>query len=47
MVKWLIGKGVDKNKLSSEGFGQDRPIGDNKTDEGRKENRRVEFHVEM
>lgn len=47
VVKWLIGKGVDKNKLSSEGFGQDRPIGDNKTDEGRKENRRVEFHVEM
>jgi len=47
VVKWLTSHGVDKNKLSSEGFGQDRPIADNNTDAGRTENRRVEFHVEM
>ena len=35
--------GQHARKLSSEGFGPDRPIGVNETEQGRKNNRRVEF----
>jgi outer membrane protein OmpA-like peptidoglycan-associated protein len=31
--------------LTSVGFGAAKPIGTNQTDEGRRENRRVEFHI--
>ena len=44
--KTLIKAGVDKRTLSSEGFGLEKPIEDNGTDEGRAANRRVEFHIE-
>ncbi len=44
--KVLIKAGVDKHKLSSEGFGLEKPIEDNATDTGRAANRRVEFHIE-
>ncbi|MEO6572347.1 MAG: OmpA family protein, partial [Polyangiaceae bacterium] len=44
--KALIKAGVDKHKLSSEGFGLEKPIEDNSTDAGRAANRRVEFHIE-
>ena len=33
-------------RLSAEGFGMERPIDDNTTEAGRKNNRRVEFHIE-
>jgi outer membrane protein OmpA-like peptidoglycan-associated protein len=46
VVKWLTGKGIDKARLTSAGFGPDKPIGDNKTDEGKRLNRRVEFHID-
>ncbi len=46
VVKWLVGKGVAKDRLSSEGFGPDRPIDTNDTEQGKKNNRRVEFHIE-
>ncbi len=46
VVKWLVGHGIDAATLSSEGFGQERPIDTNETDAGRKNNRRVEFHIE-
>jgi outer membrane protein OmpA-like peptidoglycan-associated protein len=46
VAKWLVTKGgVEKSRLTSEGFGMDRPIADNATDEGRRDNRRVEFHI--
>ena len=35
--------GVDPRRLSVTGYGQDRPIADNKTDEGRAKNRRIEL----
>jgi outer membrane protein OmpA-like peptidoglycan-associated protein len=41
---FLITAGVSEARLSSEGFGSERPIADNKTDAGRAQNRRVEFH---
>jgi len=43
--KWLVKRGVDNKRLESKGFGLERPIGDNSTDEGRQMNRRVEFKI--
>jgi outer membrane protein OmpA-like peptidoglycan-associated protein len=42
---WLTKHGVEEARLSSAGYGPDRPIADNKTDDGRRQNRRVEFHI--
>lgn len=43
--KYLTGKGVAASKLDAAGFGQERPIDDNKTPAGRANNRRVEFKL--
>jgi outer membrane protein OmpA-like peptidoglycan-associated protein len=42
---YLIGKGVEPDRLEARGFGASRPIADNATAEGREMNRRVEFVV--
>lgn len=41
---YLTDKGIDKNRLSSEGFGFSKPVESNKTDKGRALNRRVELY---
>ncbi len=41
--KYLAKKGVAVERLSATGFGEERPIADNKTAKGRAQNRRVEF----
>ena len=42
---WLIGRGIAVKRLSVAGKGFDEPINDNSTDEGRADNRRIEFRV--
>ncbi|HAK76293.1 MAG TPA: hypothetical protein DCM71_05155, partial [Runella sp.] len=41
----LITLGVDTARLTTKGYGETKPIGDNKTTEGKTENRRVEFVI--
>ncbi len=45
VVAWLVKNGTDKKRLVPAGFGQDKPIDTNETEEGRQNNRRVEFHI--
>jgi outer membrane protein OmpA-like peptidoglycan-associated protein len=39
----IAAQGIDANRLSALGHGQDKPIADNKTEAGRAKNRRVEL----
>jgi OmpA-OmpF porin, OOP family len=43
VYNFLISKGVNPGSLSFYGLGQDQPIADNNTEEGRAKNRRIEF----
>ena len=45
VVAQLAKDGVDPASLTSEGYGQDKPVADNDTEEGRAKNRRIEFTV--
>ena len=40
---YLVAKGVEKNRVYTEGKGKKQPVADNKTAEGRAKNRRVEI----
>jgi len=42
---YLVSKGVEKNRVYTEGKGEKQPVADNKTSEGRAKNRRVEIEV--
>jgi outer membrane protein OmpA-like peptidoglycan-associated protein len=42
VMDFLIEQGISKKRLSAVGYGKDRPIADNGTEEGRAANRRVE-----
>ncbi|MEX1361739.1 MAG: OmpA family protein [Nannocystaceae bacterium] len=42
---YIVGKGVQTGRLESVGFGEERPIDSNRTNDGRARNRRVEFNV--
>lgn len=42
---YLTGAGIEKNRVYTEGKGKKQPVADNKTDEGRAKNRRVEIEV--
>jgi OmpA-OmpF porin, OOP family len=42
---YLVERGVDAKRVSGVGYGGKKPIASNKTDEGRQQNRRVEFKI--
>jgi outer membrane protein OmpA-like peptidoglycan-associated protein len=44
-MEYIIAHGIAAGRMSSEGFGPDKPIADNATAEGRQRNRRTEFHI--
>ncbi len=43
VADYLVGRGIAASRLSAKGYGPDRPVGDNATEEGRARNRRVEL----
>ncbi|HKY01938.1 MAG TPA: OmpA family protein [Burkholderiales bacterium] len=42
---YLVSKGIDANRVYTEGKGEKQPIADNKSRDGRQKNRRVEIEV--
>jgi outer membrane protein OmpA-like peptidoglycan-associated protein len=45
VVTFLTSNGIDAKRLSFKGFGDTEPVADNKTEEGRAQNRRTELKV--
>lgn len=45
VVAYLIGQGVTASQLHAIGYGEDNPIADNVTEQGKFRNRRIEFRV--
>lgn len=45
VMAYLVAKGVEKERLASAGFGSEKPVASNDTEEGREANRRVEFNI--
>ena len=45
VADYLIGAGVEASRISTVGYGAERPIADNETAQGRAKNRRIEFKV--
>ncbi len=43
--QYLLSKGVQENRITSKGYGQNSPIESNDTEEGRQKNRRTELRI--
>ncbi|MDR2323851.1 MAG: OmpA family protein [Acidovorax sp.] len=42
---YLVGKGIDPNRISATGVGPDQPVASNDSADGRAKNRRIDFRV--
>jgi outer membrane protein OmpA-like peptidoglycan-associated protein/tetratricopeptide (TPR) repeat protein len=42
---YLLSKGISADRLTSKGYGKSKPVASNDTEEGRQQNRRVEFTI--
>ena len=45
VVAYLSENGIERNRMTATGVGETRPVGDNSTDAGKAQNRRIEFIV--
>lgn len=45
--QFLVGQGIDKSRLTGEGFGPENPAATNATDVGKADNRRAELFVQQ
>lgn len=45
VVEYLTGRGIDRGRLVSKGYGAEKPLADNQTEEGRSRNRRTELKI--
>ncbi len=45
VLNFLVAEGVNAKQLTYQGYGEEKPIADNATDEGRAKNRRTEFFI--
>ena len=46
VMDFLVSQGIDASRLTSKGYGMTRPVGDNKTKDGRQKNRRVDLVIQ-
>ena len=44
---YIVSKGISRNRVVHKGYGETRPIANNKYKDGREQNRRVEFRVDL
>lgn len=45
VMRELLAMGISQDRLESEGYGEQHPVGDNNTEEGRQQNRRIAIRV--
>lgn len=45
VANFLVGQGISRSRITTEGLAYDQPVADNSTAEGRAQNRRVEVYI--
>ena len=45
VANFLVGNGINRSRITTEGLAYDQPVADNSTTEGRAQNRRVEVYI--
>jgi len=45
VMEYILSKGISADRITSQGYGETMPVDTNETDEGRQNNRRVEFKI--